>query len=94
MEIITQQITYKDTNKNTLITALIIGFVVLAVVLAIDNFYLAKIKVLPVKQSIGCISSGYGYRASPFFGGMEFHPAIDIAAKEGTPLFAVTDGVV
>lgn len=42
----------------------------------------------------GYVSSSFGYRTSPFTGRKEFHKGLDIAAKEGTPIFAAADGVV
>lgn len=40
------------------------------------------------------ISSGYGMRVSPILGYSRFHPALDFAAPEGTPVFTAGDGVV
>jgi murein DD-endopeptidase MepM/ murein hydrolase activator NlpD len=42
----------------------------------------------------GWISSGFGYRISPFTGHKEFHRGLDIATKEGSPIIAPADGVV
>ncbi|WP_022850765.1 M23 family metallopeptidase [Limisalsivibrio acetivorans] len=42
----------------------------------------------------GWISSGFGYRRSPFTGRRVFHEAIDIATKTGTPIKAGAKGVV
>lgn len=46
----------------------------------------------PVKR--GWISSYFGFRTSPFRGTREMHKGIDIAAKEGSEIFAVAGGVV
>ena len=42
----------------------------------------------------GWLSSSFGYRTSPFTGKKEFHKAIDIATKKGSPIVAVANGVV
>lgn len=42
----------------------------------------------------GWISSPFGYRTSPFTGRIAFHKGIDIAARLGTPIYAVSQGVV
>ncbi len=46
----------------------------------------------PVKN--GWVSSFYGSRIDPFNGKKTFHEGIDIAAKEGSPVMAVADGIV
>jgi len=43
---------------------------------------------------IGNITCAYGYRDSPFSGGTEFHPALDIAASYGTSVVATGKGRV
>ena len=40
------------------------------------------------------ISSPYGMRADPFTGNQSMHQGIDLAAPEGTDVFAIADGVV
>ncbi len=42
----------------------------------------------------GYISSPYGWRASPFGNGREFHLGIDIASGQGTEIYAAESGVV
>lgn len=42
----------------------------------------------------GWISSGFGYRQSPFTGLREFHKGIDIAAVNGQAIFATGDGLI
>lgn len=46
----------------------------------------------PVKK--GYPSSSYGSRRDPFTGRKTFHDGIDYAAKKGTPIYSVADGVV
>ena len=42
----------------------------------------------------GFVSSGFGRRADPFTGQLAFHEGVDIAAKLGSPIHAMADGVV
>ena len=42
----------------------------------------------------GWITSGYGYRVSPFTGNKTMHKGMDIAAPTGTPIHAPASGVV
>lgn len=42
----------------------------------------------------GIVSSGYGMRQNPFTGHKTFHNGIDIAAPEGTPVYAAREGEV
>ncbi len=42
----------------------------------------------------GWVTSGYGYRTSPFTGQRKFHAGIDIAADVGTPVVAPARGKV
>jgi len=46
---------------------------------------------IPVK---GWITSGFGYRTSPFTGKRSPHKGLDVAAPVGTPIYAPADGVV
>ncbi len=47
--------------------------------------------IWPVK---GWITSGFGYRRSPFTGRRELHDGIDIGAPHGTPVVAAAEGIV
>lgn len=40
------------------------------------------------------ISSGYGYRTHPITKRKSFHPALDLTARTGTPIYAPASGVV
>lgn len=42
----------------------------------------------------GWISSGFGYRRSPFTGRREFHHGLDIVNRKGSPVVATADGRV
>ncbi|MBL0713161.1 MAG: M23 family metallopeptidase [Desulfosarcina sp.] len=42
----------------------------------------------------GWVSSRFGYRVSPFTGRREFHGALDIANRQGTPIVSPANGVV
>jgi len=44
--------------------------------------------------AVGKISSGFGMREHPRFGGRKMHTGIDITMPRGTPLQATADGVV
>jgi murein DD-endopeptidase MepM/ murein hydrolase activator NlpD len=48
--------------------------------------------IVPIKE--GTISSFFGWRESPFEEKKEFHKGIDIAAPQGTPVFASASGVI
>ena len=47
-----------------------------------------------IKPTEGWITSGFGYRTSPFTGKREFHKGIDIATRIGQPIISTADGVV
>ena len=43
---------------------------------------------------VGTLTSAFGYREDPFTGQTDFHPAVDLAAPEGTPIGSAADGLV
>jgi len=49
---------------------------------------------LPLEQDSYWISSEFGKRKNPFSGKMKNHNGIDLAASEGTPVYAIKDGAV
>lgn len=56
-----------------------------------DDYELSQKMILPVK---GTISSEFGTRIHPISGDLRFHAGTDIAAKEGTKIYAAFDGEV
>ncbi|MCM1319222.1 MAG: M23 family metallopeptidase [Muribaculaceae bacterium] len=50
--------------------------------------------VLPINIKDYTMSSGYGHRVDPVYGGTAFHAGLDFAAPTGTPVYATADGVV
>ena len=49
---------------------------------------------LPLDNDLFCVSSEFGKRKNPFSGEMKNHNGIDLAAAEGTPVYAIKDGAV
>ena len=47
--------------------------------------------ILPVN---GAVTSGFGPRAHPIYGGSRMHAGVDVTASSGTPIKAASDGVV
>ena len=61
---------------------------------AIENKMTLLASTPSIRPTRGWISSGFGYRESPFTGHREFHPGLDIAAHAGTPIVSAADGIV
>lgn len=57
----------------------------------LSTFYDNSLAVMPVN---GTVTSHYGERTDPIYGGESFHAGEDIAANEGTPVYAALDGTV
>ena len=49
--------------------------------------------IVPVKGH-HWVSSGFGWRRSPFTGSKEFHNGLDICGRRGTPIIAPANGIV
>ncbi len=64
----------------------------------LNDFLKAQKSILACTPSIrptdGWLSSGFGYRISPFTNRREFHKGIDIATRIGTPVITSADGLV
>jgi murein DD-endopeptidase MepM/ murein hydrolase activator NlpD len=64
----------------------------------LNNFLRKQKSLLACTPSIrptqGWVSSGFGYRISPFTNRREFHKGLDIATRIGTPVIAPADGLV
>lgn len=64
----------------------------------LDNFFRSQTSLLSATPTIwptrGWVTSGFGYRKSPFTGLRENHEGWDIAARAGSSVRATADGVV
>ncbi|MEG0456882.1 MAG: M23 family metallopeptidase, partial [Oscillospiraceae bacterium] len=58
---------------------------------SLATYYLTKSGTKPVE---GIISSNFGYRVNPVSGKEEFHPAVDIAAANGTTILSFLNGEI
>jgi murein DD-endopeptidase MepM/ murein hydrolase activator NlpD len=64
-------------------------------VLSLLDSYIDTLRVAPIGlPAPGYISSGYGYRLSPFHGGPSMHQGIDFSLPQGSPIYATGDGIV
>lgn len=55
------------------------------------NYLASTPSIRPVQ---GWLTSGFGYRKSPFTGKQDFHSGLDISNKEGTKVIATANGTV
>lgn len=46
------------------------------------------------REHIGRVTSGFGFRNSPFSGDLHFHGGVDLSAERGTPVIATADGTI
>lgn len=61
---------------------------------ALDH-YIELLKNLPVSApAFGRVSSGFGFRRSPFSGGISAHEGIDFSLPAGSHIFATGEGIV
>ena len=59
------------------------------------DYYTETLRSLPIGSPVpGEITSGYGYRVSPFSHRSSFHEGIDISLEKGTRIRAPGDGIV
>lgn len=58
---------------------------------SVNNYKINQKMIAPVT---GTITSPFGYREHPVYGEEKFHAGVDIAAKEGTPIYSCFDGIV
>lgn len=57
--------------------------------------YIQVLKKAPLGvPAPGRVSSGFGYRSSPFHGGLSLHEGVDFALPHGNPILATGDGIV
>jgi len=57
-------------------------------------YFLDSALRLPLDSNSFWVSSEFGKRKNPFSGEMKDHKGIDLAAAEGTPVYAIKDGAV
>lgn len=57
-------------------------------------YFLDSALRLPIEKGTFTVSSEFGLRKNPFSGNMKNHKGIDLAAPEGTPVYAIKDGAV
>ncbi len=57
-------------------------------------YFLDSALRLPLDNESYWVSSEFGKRKNPFSGEMKNHNGIDLAAEEGTPVYAIKDGAV
>jgi murein DD-endopeptidase MepM/ murein hydrolase activator NlpD len=52
--------------------------------------------IMPINQKelAHAVTSGFGWRTHPIYKTQEFHPGMDFAAQQGTPIYSTGDGVI
>lgn len=61
---------------------------------ALDH-YIEVLRSLPVSApALGRVSSGFGFRRSPFSGGISAHEGVDFSLPSGSHIYATGDGIV
>ena len=50
--------------------------------------------IMPVQDDQIWMTSGFGWRKSPFTGLRKFHSGLDISGRKGVPIIATADGVI
>jgi len=61
---------------------------------ALDH-YIELLKSLPVSApALGPVSSGFGFRQSPFTGGISAHEGVDFSLPIGSHIYSTGDGIV
>jgi len=52
--------------------------------------------IMPInkKEMSHVVTSGFGWRTHPIYKTQQFHPGMDFAAQQGTPIYATGDGVI
>ncbi len=52
--------------------------------------------IMPVNQKdlTHAVTSGFGWRTHPIYKTQEFHPGMDFASEQGTPIYSTGDGMI
>jgi len=59
------------------------------------DYYVEMLRTLPFGAPVeGYINSGFGYRMSPFGGGVRMHQGVDFSLSSGTKIRSTADGII